>query len=37
MANSYYPYLLDIPVELKDGDRLKDTLSVSLYRSKSMV
>lgn len=37
MARSYYPYLLDVPVELKDGTSLKDSLGISLYRSQSVV
>lgn len=37
MAKSYYPYLLEIPVELKARDILDDTMSDCLYRSKSMV
>ncbi|KAG6357328.1 hypothetical protein INS49_015206 [Diaporthe citri] len=37
MARAYYPYLLDVPVELKDGSSLKDSLGASLFRSRSIV
>lgn len=38
MARSYYPYLLDVPIELKDGPAsLKDSLGTTLHRSQSVV